>query len=142
MFFFVLERKIDGKAFVSLSREDFAIIYPSNQKFLLGSNLYRLSLKARIPDRGGDTQSLLDEMSDLDDTHSFSSYPSRVSTPCSSHSSSNESRKRATSARATRAESSESTNFKLPIFSPDIKQCIQKDAFYTSAQRNRLIKEL
>ena len=31
--------------------------------------------------------------------------------------------------------------FKLPVFSPDIKQCIRTDTFYTSAQRNRLIKE-
>lgn len=31
-----------------------------------------------------------------------------------------------------------SSSFKLPVFSPDIKQCIAKDA---STQRNRLIKE-
>ena len=31
--------------------------------------------------------------------------------------------------------------FKLPIFSPDIEKCIRKDAFYTSAQRNKLIRE-
>ncbi len=30
--------------------------------------------------------------------------------------------------------------FKLPIFSPDIRKCIEKDAFYTNTQRNRLIK--
>ena len=32
-------------------------------------------------------------------------------------------------------------SFKLPVFSPDIEKCIQKDAFYTSAQRNKLIRE-
>ena len=31
--------------------------------------------------------------------------------------------------------------FKLPVFSPDIRKCISKDSFYTSTQRNRLIKE-
>lgn len=31
--------------------------------------------------------------------------------------------------------------FKLPEFSPDIEKCIRKDAFYTSAQRNKLIHE-
>ena len=31
--------------------------------------------------------------------------------------------------------------FKLPVFSPDIEKCIRKDAFYTSAQRNKLIHE-
>ena len=146
-FHYVVERKIDGNAFISLSREDFAIIYPSNEKFLLGSSLYKLSLKGRMPDRGRDTQSLLDEMSDLEDYN----FPSRVSTPCSSHSSSSESRKRATPSRIMREGSSGesqcsnsnvvSDHFRLPVFSPDIKRCVQKDAFYTSAQRNRLIKE-
>ncbi len=27
------------------------------------------------------------------------------------------------------------------MFSPELKQCIRKDAFYTTAQRNRFIKE-
>ena len=31
--------------------------------------------------------------------------------------------------------------FKLPVFSTDIEKCIRKDAFYTSAQRNKLIRE-
>ena len=31
--------------------------------------------------------------------------------------------------------------FRLPIFSPDIRSSIRKDSFYTSTQRNRLIKE-
>ena len=31
--------------------------------------------------------------------------------------------------------------FKLPVFSPDIKNCIRKDSFYTSTQGNHLIKE-
>ena len=32
-------------------------------------------------------------------------------------------------------------SFKLPVFSPDIEKCIKKDAFYTSAQINKLIRE-
>ncbi len=109
-----------------------------------------------MPDRGGDTQNLLDEMSDLEDNISHSSfsspaYPSRMSTPLSTRSSSSsESRKRATPSYSKQARSSVDpqcstsnvpSNFKLPVFSPEIKRCIQKDAFYTSAQRNRLIKE-
>ena len=38
-------------------------------------------------------------------------------------------------------ELSPTEEFKLPVFSPDTRQCIQKDAFYTSSQRNHLIKE-
>lgn len=33
------------------------------------------------------------------------------------------------------------SKFKLPVFSPDLRKCIREDAFYTSTQRNRLIKE-
>ena len=32
-------------------------------------------------------------------------------------------------------------DFKLPVFSPDVQQSINNDAFYTTTQRNRLIKE-
>ena len=38
-------------------------------------------------------------------------------------------------------EDSADQKFKLPVFSPSIRQCIKKDAFYTSTQRNCLIKE-
>ncbi len=31
--------------------------------------------------------------------------------------------------------------FHLPVFSPDLQRCIKNDAFYTTTQRNKLIKE-
>ena len=43
--------------------------------------------------------------------------------------------------RCSESVGNETAPFKLPIFSPDIQQCISKDGFYTSTQRNRLIKE-
>ena len=33
------------------------------------------------------------------------------------------------------------SDFTLPFFSPIVQQCIQRDAFYTTSQRNKLIKE-
>lgn len=88
--YIVSGRNIDGKAFCNLSREDFAVIFPTNDKFLLGSNLYRISQKARLSYSGRtiDTQNLIDELSELGDDASFSSAAiSRASTPCSSTSS-------------------------------------------------------
>ena len=35
----------------------------------------------------------------------------------------------------------ECNDFKLPVFSPDIRNCISKDAFYLPKQTQRLIKE-
>lgn len=40
-----------------------------------------------------------------------------------------------------RCDDSTQFPFKLPAFSPSLKECIKKDSFYTSSQRNRLIKE-
>ena len=108
---------------------------------MLASNLFRISKKLHGE---RDTQSLLDELSELEDEnashYSFSSNvrastTSRTSTPCSSRSSS--SRKRS----APETLNDVSDKFKLPIFSPDLKKCINKDGFYTRAQRNKLIKE-
>ena len=130
-----VERNISGRAFASLTREDFALIYPGNEKFLLGSNLFKLAQKFGVGDRVN-TQSLLDEMSELEDdrlshhslssSHASTSSASRTSTPCPPSSS---------------GRGSNESSFKLPIFSPDLKQCIRKDEFYTASQRNKLIKE-
>jgi hypothetical protein len=129
------ERCITGDAFKTLTREDFSLIFPQNEKFLLGSNLYKISQSFREVD-----MELFDD--DNASHYSFNSTSrnssvvrSRTSTPSSSSS--------IRMKRKTPETSKEllSTEFKLPIFSPDIKLCIQRDAFYTSAQRNRLIKE-
>ena len=108
---------------------------------MLGSNLFRISQTARSSEKT-DTQNLLDELSELDDDNtshfSFSSN-SRASTPCSSHSSSSRKRRHPEMTKCLGETSDDS--FKLPVFSPDLKKCIQNDAFYTSTQRNRLIKE-
>ena len=112
--------------------------------------MFKISQRARLSNKGNrerDTQSLLDELSELEDdniSHSSVSsvrISSRMSTPCSSRSSgSKESRKRIHPDRTSGGDGT-SDGFKLPIFSPDLKQCIRKDTFYTSSQRNRLIKE-
>ena len=91
---FLIERKIDGKVFAYLMREDFSIIYPGNDKFLLGCNLYRISQKTRRS-TSRNTHSILDELSEVeDDSTSHSSFPSAhyslTSTPA--YSSSRESR--------------------------------------------------
>ena len=138
-----IEKKIDGKAFTFLTREDFSLIFPGDENFLLGSNLYRISQKARLRneaqrDRQRGTQSLLDELSELDDdniSYSSISSASRTSTSCSSRSSA------PINLRKRKKTDEISSDFKLPIFSPDLKQCILKDTFYTPSQRNRLIKE-
>lgn len=72
------DRCIDGKAFAELTREEFAMIYPSKDKFLLASNLsQRVWNQESEIDYNRNTDSLLDELSDLRSTPSTS----RSSTP-------------------------------------------------------------
>ena len=166
---FFLERLIDGKSFIGLSREDFSVIFSSNEKFLVGSRLYKIAQKACLAEQSSpqDTQSLLNELSDLegDFYRSRGSY-SRVSTPMSfvSRGSTPTSLSRASTPSSSLDKQTQpdiqprkkrrvwdeqsdpddecvSRKFCLPVFSPIMRQCIQKDAFYTSAQRNCLIKE-
>ena len=169
----LLERQIDGQAFVELTRADFSIIFPSNEKFLLGSRLYKIAKNARNASERTcvDTNEMLDELSDITGVNSSQasfmgvpsssdSIPLSDSTPSYSQASTPLSVSRAsTSSRAStgtrrsfsrlevepsgkrqRMDESEA-KFKLPVFCPDIKKCIQNDTFYTSTQRNRLIKE-
>lgn len=161
MFFcFCVERHIDGESFIELTREDFSIIFPSNEKFMIGSRLYKIARDARSNSDVRNTASLLDDLDQFDSSASqgcTSSAISRASTPgshdsgrkSSDHSSYSMAQKQACDSRAPKRRSadpissseSESCKFKLPVFSPDVKKCILKDAFYTSTQRNRLIKE-
>ena len=165
----ILERHVDGSSFIELTREDFSILYPSNEKFLLGSKLYKIAMSARTASEKSlrNTNSLLDEMEEVayDSSSSQASMfrspvsTSRGSTPvCASTSTSRASTPLSVSHLSTlsthpptssQTQEDESERpikkrcmeFKLPVFSPDIKQCIRKDAFYSSTQRNRLIKE-
>lgn len=88
------------------------------------------------------TVNLLDELSDLASTPSSSRSSS---TPSSSRSSTPfTGQKRPLLSQpppSKRTLVEKSDDFKLPHFPPDIKVCIKKDAFYTPAQRNKLIKE-
>lgn len=127
------DRQIDGKAFSQLTREDFVMIFPSKDKFLLASILYKLSQQIRQCDleSSRSTPSLLEELSDL-----ASSTPgsSRSSTPFSS-------RKRTLRSQLPASKRTHTDEYRLPHFPPDIKRCIKNDAFYSVAQRNKLIKE-
>ena len=42
------DRNIDGHSFTQLTREDFSLIFPSKEKFLLGSKLYKLAQQIRM----------------------------------------------------------------------------------------------
>jgi hypothetical protein len=55
------ERKIDGKVFLELSREDIAAIFPDYEKFILGMRLYKLIQSYRDDPT---TQELLADLSD------------------------------------------------------------------------------
>ena len=50
------ERKIDGRMFDSLSREDIATIFPQPDKFVLGMNLYKVVQKVRACNSPSQTQ--------------------------------------------------------------------------------------
>ena len=64
-------------------REDFAIIYPSNEKFLFSSKLYRIAQQIVKNDASyRDTNSLVGELSELEGDSSIS-----VSSPSCSHTS-------------------------------------------------------
>lgn len=161
---FLTERKVDGKAFIELTREDFSIIYSDHDKFLVASRLFKISKNAKEASErtSVNTSNLLDELHDLNSRGSLFGRPSDMSTPVSRAStpisiSSGRgstpvfSRKSSTSSaseneprskrRCVQRDSSVKSKFKLPVFSPEVRQCITKDSFYTSTQRNRLIKE-
>lgn len=143
--FLHLERNIDGQSFTQLTRQDLALIYPSKEKFLLASKLFKLAQQVRLNSQASgvdtrDTLSLLADMSELESSSSTFSTPgsSRCSTPSGrKHSLTGQSsvpkKKCTTEVNA--------TSFKLPHFSPDVRSCISNDSFYTSAHRNKLIKE-
>ena len=87
-----------------------------------------------------------DLLSDMEDNLSRScgsvKSNSTTSRKRSNHESDPQTVKKSKSASCSSASSGNSRgSFKLPVFSPDIQQCISKDSFYTSTQRNRLIKE-
>lgn len=89
-----------------------------------------------------------DISSDLDETLSRSSRPC-ASTANSSSTRSSRKRSLPESSAVPQSEkrrhssggADESRSFKFPVFSPDIQKCIDKDAFYTPTQTQRLIKE-
>ena len=147
MLYFVSERQIDGQAFGSLSREDLHI-YPSHNKFLLPYKLIEQVQAAVQALDGNNTDNLLNEMEYYVGAKSHSSL-----TSCSGQSlNSSQSSNSATCSFSHRSLSHQhglktkkaiaaTKLFSLPIFSPDVKQSITKDAFYTSTQWNRLIKE-
>lgn len=147
-----------------MSREDIATIFPEPEKFVVGMKLYRVVQNVRCSSSKTDvnTCQLLNDLDALEDeaqsTKSTSSECSAAtrstlslfSKHSSDHSVQTPSRKRSVSSgMATNlnkvpklSEHDKSRmEFKLPIFSPDIEKCIRKDAFYTSAQRNKLIRE-
>lgn len=43
----LLEKQIDGDAFIHLSREDIATIFPSPERFIMASKLYKVIQRAR-----------------------------------------------------------------------------------------------
>ena len=140
----MVERDIDGYSFIQLTREDFSIIFPSKSKFLLSSKLFKFAQRIRSITEGSsrDTASLLADMSDLECPlqSASSGLSSRSSSRCSTPFSEGRKRSMDASAVLSKRKCGES-GFKLPQFSPDLKLCINEDSFYTSAQRNKLIKE-
>ena len=163
------QREIDGEAFCHLSREDIATIFPAPKQFILASKLYKVVQRARSSLDSSDESHINtnDVLSNLDVTLSRSSKicASITSSDCSrkqsSHSSHNHSSPESESSRKRYSmessddpqpkkkrhsdESSsgveECSDFKFPVFSPDIRNCISKDAFYLPKQTQRLIKE-
>ena len=131
------ERFIDGEAFTQLTREELGMIYHSNEKFLLASKLYRIAQRRQYSTR--DTSSLLAELSEAEGDLLTSPAPS-VSSSNSAWSLKRH-LERDDPPNKKKCTEHVASKFTLPVFSPDIKKCIRGDAFYTSTQRNRLIKE-
>ena len=140
----LLEREIDGDEFLRLNREDFNILFPSKEKFLVGSRLYRLAQQLKCGgSRQRNTQSLINELSYMEGSDILTDSPRSSSTPDSSRLSTPVSRKHSLHELnpPVKKKCVETNVFKLPAFSPQVSECIRSDSFYTSAQRNRIIKE-
>lgn len=129
-----LERQIDGETFSNLSREDIATIFPAHEKFILASKLYKIIQLVRKAGEAS-SQTVNDQTSDFE-----------LSCTSSTSTGSSVNRKRASkpdsmSDSAPLPKKKNTGPFKLPVYSPDIQNCIKRDAFYTLTQRNRLIRE-
>ena len=143
------------EAFINFCREDLAIVFSLPSQFVLASKLYRLvqsqSRKCRFD------HNLMDELrKDYPWSSSQSCGSSAAeSTPISSHLSKscggNVARSTSSSAPSQLSRkrshgvsskcSKTMSDFTLPFFSLIVQQFIQRDAFYTTSQRNKLIKE-
>ena len=148
------EREVDGDAFCHLSREDIATIFPSPKQFILGSKLYKLVQRARSSKESSSMDtSDVSLTGDLEETLSRSSLKPSTSTTNSSSTGSSRKRskpeldcipqpkkKHSDQSSSSTAEPT-GTSFKLPVYSPDLQNCISNDAFYTPTQTNRLIKQ-
>ena len=144
----VAERKIDGATLCLMSREDIAILYPGCEQFILGMKLYKFIQEQRgvVSDSsfgngsinsGSTSEDFAAPNSRKRSTHNEDlgssqkrsvhddtlSCSSAGSNPCSS------------------TLSNKSSEFKLPFFSRDVEKAIEKDQFYTSAKRSKLIRE-
>ena len=138
------ERNIDGKTFVDLSREDIALVFPGPDKFLLGMKLYKLVQTHRSDPDSINTQELLRDLDNCGDNladNSSVTNSSVTSRPSTSGTKRSRSTSSATSAGPPQKKLQNASDFRLPKFSPDIEKCIHNDSFYTSPQRNKIIRE-
>ena len=127
----LIERNINGQTLCLMSREDIAVIFPSCDKFILGMNLYRFIQEQRgsISETSTDTSnSCGSESTSVASSLKKRSAPSATGPPFKQVS-------------ADRNASTVVSEFKLPLFSLDVDNAIKKDQFYTSAKRNKLIRE-
>ncbi len=152
----LLERRVDGEAFSHLSREDLATVFSDPANFIMASKLYKIIQRVRFTsDSSGSTQELLADLGEVEDMvsrHGSTSHLSSTPSSCSSSGSTSTLAGRKRLSPLSQSESAKRpkrilqkslspTAFELPVFSPDVSKCIQKDAFYSTTQRNKLIKE-
>ena len=72
---------------------------------------------------------------------SHTSVTSRPSTSSTSRTKRSRSTSSITSTGPPQKQTRNALDFKLPKYSPDIEKCVRNDSFYTSAQRNKIIRE-
>ena len=114
---------IDGKHFLKLSRNDIAILFPKDDQFVLGMDLFKYieTLRAALPSEGA---SALRAQQSTSGSMTVSQQP-----------------KPSASGVAKRKRPNSSLPFMLPIFELDLELAIKKDAFYNPQKRAKLIRK-
>ena len=121
------EYNVDGKRMLQLSRNDIAILFPKEDQFALGMDLFKyIETLQATSSGGGASLPKPPENNGASNPQQPNSLGTGAAKPQQS---------------ASRKHPSSSLPFTLPLFEPDLEQAIKKYAFFNPQKRAKLIRK-